>query len=99
MTLGADGVISVAANAFPRDFSNMVRYCLKGEYDRARKLHYQFMDILPMLYAEGSPGGIKAALNALKICSENVRMPLATVSKSLQHKIAEVIAEKFEVVA
>ncbi|HKR03855.1 MAG TPA: 4-hydroxy-tetrahydrodipicolinate synthase [Bacteroidia bacterium] len=98
MALGADGVISVAANAFPRDFANMVRFCLKGEYDKACRLHYQFMDILPLLYAEGSPGGIKAALNALKICSEHVRLPLAAVSKTLQNKIAEVIAEKFEVV-
>jgi 4-hydroxy-tetrahydrodipicolinate synthase len=99
MALGADGVISVAANAFPRDFANMVRLCLKGEYDKACKLHYQFMDILPFLYAEGNPGGIKAALNALKICTEHVRMPLAPVSKALQNKIAEVIKEKFEVVA
>ena len=72
---------------------------LKGEYEKACKLHYQFMDILPLLYAEGSPGGIKAALNALKICTEHVRMPLAPVSKALQNKIAEVIKEKFEVVA
>ena len=99
MTLGADGVISVAANAFPRDFSNMVRLCLKGEYDKARKLHYQFMDIIPLLFSEGSPGGIKAALSALKICGEHVRLPLAPVSKTLQDKIAEVIKEKFEIVA
>ena len=99
MTLGADGVISVAANAFPRDFSNMVRLCLKGEYDKARKLHYQFMDIIPLLFSEGSPGGIKAALSALKICGEHVRLPLAPVSKTLQNKIAEVIKEKFEIVA
>ncbi|MEO5569790.1 MAG: dihydrodipicolinate synthase family protein, partial [Bacteroidia bacterium] len=98
MALGADGVISVAANAFPRDFANMVRLCLNGEYVKARKLHYQFMDILPLLYSEGSPGGIKAALNTLKICTEYVRLPLAPVSKALQNKIAEVIKEKFEVV-
>lgn len=98
MALGADGVISVAANAFPRDFSNMVRFCLKGNFEKARELHYRFMDIIPLLFSEGSPGGIKAALNALKICSEQVRLPLAPVSKALQNKIAEVIKEKFEVV-
>ena len=98
MALGADGVISVAANAFPRDFSNMVRYCLKGNYEKARELHYLFMDIVPLLFSEGSPGGIKAALNALKICNEFVRLPLAPVSKALQNKIAELIEEKFMVV-
>ena len=76
----------------------MVRYCLKGEYDKACKLHYRFMDVVPLFFAEGSPGGIKAALNALNICSEHVRLPLV-VSKTLQNKIAEVIEKKFEVVA
>lgn len=98
MALGADGVISVAANAFPKDFSNMVRLCLKGEFEKACKYHYQFMDVLPLLFAEGNPGGIKAALNKLKICSEFVRLPLVPVSKALQNKIAEVIEDKFEVV-
>lgn len=98
MALGADGVISVAANAFPRDFSNMVRLCLTGNYEKARGLHYRFTEIIPLLFAEGSPGGIKAALNALKICSEFVRLPLVPVSKTLQNKIAEFIEEKFEVV-
>lgn len=98
ISLGADGVISVAANAFPRDFSNMIRYCLKENFEKARELHFQFLDVLPLLFAEGNPGGIKAALNSLKICSEFVRLPLVPVSKALQNKIAEVIDEKFEVV-
>lgn len=98
MSLGADGVISVAANAFPRDFSNMIRYCLKENFEKARELHFQFLDVLPLLFTEGNPGGIKAALNSLKICGEFVRLPLVPVSKALQNKIAEVIDEKFEVV-
>jgi len=99
MTLGADGVISVAANAFSRDFSNMVRLCLNGQYDKARELHFRFLDIFKLLFSEGSPGGIKAALNALRICSEHVRMPLAPASKPLQNRLAEVIKRNFEVVA
>lgn len=98
MTLGCDGVISVAANAFPRDFSNMVRFCMKGQYDKAQLLHYRFFEILNLLFAEGNPAGIKAALNALKICSENVRLPLVPASKTLQHKLAEIIDRNFEVI-
>ena len=71
---------------------------VKINFDRARELHYRFLDIIPLLFSEGNPGGIKAALNTLKICSEFVRLPLAPVSKALQNKIAEVIKEKFEVV-
>ncbi len=99
MALGADGVISVAANAFARDFSHMVRYCLKEEFSKAKDLHYRFLDIFQLLFTEGNPGGIKAALNALKICTEHVRLPLAPVSKALQNKIADVIKENFEVIS
>lgn len=99
MALGTDGVISVAANAFPRDFSNMVRFCLKGNFDKACELHYRFLDVLPLLFAEGNPPGIKSALNALKICGEFVRLPLVPASKNLQNRIAEMIKMNFEVVA
>ncbi len=98
LALGADGVISVAANAFSRDFSNMVRYGLKGQYDKARELHFRFLDIFRLLFAEGNPGGIKAALSALKICDIHVRLPLAPVSKSLQNRIGETIRQNFQVI-
>jgi 4-hydroxy-tetrahydrodipicolinate synthase len=99
MALGADGVISVAANAFSREFSNMVRCCMREQYDKGRELHYRFLEIFKLLFAEGSPGGVKAALSALKICSEHVRLPLAPASKALQNRIAEAIRINFEVLS
>jgi 4-hydroxy-tetrahydrodipicolinate synthase len=99
LALGADGVISVAANAFSREFSNMVRYCLREQFDKGRALHYRFLEIFRLLFAEGSPGGVKAALSALKICSEHVRLPLAPASKALQNRIAETIRVNFEVLS
>lgn len=98
MALGADGVISVAANAFPRDLSLMVRLCLKGEYEKARKLHYRFLEIYKLLFIEGNPVGVKASLAALKICSEFVRLPLVHASKNLMNKMAEVIDRDFEII-
>ncbi len=79
---GADGVISVVANAYPQQFSEMVRKALKGNFVESRKLHYQLLEVIPMLFAESSPPGVKAILNAMKICEENVRLPLVPVSKT-----------------
>jgi len=57
---GAEGVISVVANAYPKDFSEMVRLCLQGDFKKAAPLHYKYIDIISSLFAEGSPSGVKA---------------------------------------
>lgn len=77
---GGDGVISVIANAFPKEFSNMTRTALKGDYPRARKLNNLLLDIHPWLYIDGNPAGIKAALEILGFCSREVRLPLTSIS-------------------
>ena len=58
---GADGVISVVANAFPALFSTMVHASMNGNLDNARKAHYQLFDITKMFFEQGNPGGVKAA--------------------------------------
>ncbi|WP_394344424.1 4-hydroxy-tetrahydrodipicolinate synthase [Solitalea koreensis] len=88
---GANGVISVIGNAFPKDFSAMVRLCLKGDFATARPLHYKLIDIVNMLFTEGSPGGVKAFLKELGICGDTVRLPLANVSNNLYQQIAETV--------
>ncbi len=88
---GGDGVISVVANAWPKDFSEMVRQALKGNYAEARKLHYKLTDITEMLFADGSPGGIKAALEIMGICQNNLRLPLVPINKKLYSALQEEI--------
>ena len=88
---GADGVISVVANAFPREYSEMVRLCLKENFEKARELHYQLTNITPMLFSEGSPAGVKGVLNFMQICDDYLRLPLVNVSKAhLNRILAEV---------
>jgi 4-hydroxy-tetrahydrodipicolinate synthase len=87
---GADGVISVVANAFPKQYSDMVRWTFKQELKKAQQLHYQLLPLIPLLFAEGSPSGIKCALKHLDICDDYVRLPLFAVSKSLSSKIIAV---------
>jgi 4-hydroxy-tetrahydrodipicolinate synthase len=86
---GADGVVSVVGNAYPREFSDMTRAALKGDYETAKKLHYQLLHLIDLLFVEGNPGGIKANLEILGICSQEVRLPLAPVSEKTYTLIKE----------
>lgn len=92
LACGADGVISVVANAFPKDFSEMVRCGLKGDFATARKLHYKTFEITNQLFADGNPGGIKRALELLKISGPDVRLPLVKPNEGVQQKLKELVA-------
>lgn len=84
---GADGVISVTANILPQKVSEMVRLAGEGKMDQARKIHYEIIDLTGMLFKEGSPGGVKAALASRNLCKNVVRLPLVTVSDGLYKEI------------
>jgi 4-hydroxy-tetrahydrodipicolinate synthase len=88
---GGDGVISVVANAFPRDFSDMVRAALHDDLGKARKLHYGLMEITDNLFADGNPGGIKYALSLMNICQPYVRLPLVEPNDKVKQKLKDLI--------
>lgn len=88
---GGAGVISVVANAFPADFSKMVSLCLENKFDEARKLHYKLVEITDQLFADGNPGGVKAALKIKGICGDDVRLPLVKVNSGVYAKLEELI--------
>jgi 4-hydroxy-tetrahydrodipicolinate synthase len=91
--MGADGVISVAANAFPKEMSAMVKFGLKGKIKEASKIHYALLPLIEALFQDGSPGGIKAALEILDICPNNLRLPLVKVNKSVLLQLQTIIDE------
>jgi 4-hydroxy-tetrahydrodipicolinate synthase len=84
---GADGVISVVANAFPEKFSAMVKSSLSGDLTRARKGHYDLLPVTKMFFEEGNPGGVKVALKFRGLMEEYMRMPLFPVSDGLRSRI------------
>lgn len=86
---GGDGVISVSGEGFPKVFSTMVKDALNGDMAAARKGHYRLLEVTKMLFAEGNPGGIKAALKHQDICEEYMRQPLWMISDELRTKIGE----------
>lgn len=86
---GADGVISVVANAFPKQFSEMVHASMEENLPRARKAHYVLLSITKMFFEEGNPGGVKVSLNEQGIMEQTMRLPLFPVSDSLRFRIQE----------
>jgi len=88
---GCDGVISVVANAYPKEFSTMVRLSLQSDFEEARQIHYQLIDLINSLFADGSPAGIKAALTFKKLCLDNLRLPLVPVNKEIRSLINKLL--------
>jgi 4-hydroxy-tetrahydrodipicolinate synthase len=86
---GADGVISVVANAFPKRFSEMVHASMVENLPLARKAHYDLLSITKMFFEEGNPGGVKVSLNKQGLMEETMRLPLYPVSDSLRNRIQE----------
>lgn len=89
ISFGAKGVISVMANALPNEFSTMIRTALSGDFQSATQQHLRLLAINDLLYEEGNPAGIKAALEIQGICSRAVRLPLVKLSKKNCDKLKQ----------
>lgn len=86
---GGDGVISVIANALPKDFSAMTRAALAGNFSLAQKLHYKVDEFIRLIFADGSPAGIKCLMEKMQICSSFVRLPLVNINSQTEQAITE----------
>ena len=80
---GMDGVISVAANAFPRQFTDMIRSALDGDFKTAIKANDQLMEAYELMFAENNPAGVKAFMSELGLIRNLVRMPVVPLSEPL----------------
>jgi len=87
INLGAAGVISVVANAFPNRFSQMVHAALDNDIVLARDAHYDLLNVTNMFFSEGNPAGVKVSLSKQGLMREIVRRPLYPVSKELELQI------------
>lgn len=93
MTMGADGVISVLSNAYPTLFGQMVHLIQEEKYHDALRLHHLFKELYPLLFVDGNPVGIKAALSELGVLSDVLRLPLVPMQESNKEKLRAVLAE------
>ena len=88
LALGADGVISVMANALPAEMSQMVRLALKGDFKKALPLHMKMLPLMNAIFDEGNPTGIKSLLEAQGLITNILRLPLVKASKPLANKLS-----------
>lgn len=87
IAVGVDGVISVVANAFPKKFSAMVQEARQGNFEIAKKIHYDLLPSMNQFFAEGNPGGVKISLSEQNIMKPIMRPPLYPVSETLEQQI------------
>jgi 4-hydroxy-tetrahydrodipicolinate synthase len=88
---GAEGLISVVANAYPKDYAEMVRLCIAGRFNEALPIHLKYIDIIASMFAEGSPSGVKAYLSEMGLCGNYFRLPVWPVSEKHHAKIRELM--------
>ena len=93
ISIGVEGVISVTGNAFPREFGQMVRLALSGDYANALNLHYNFLELFELLFTDGSPAGVKSILNMMGYIENVLRLPLVPARIATYEKIRGVLQE------
>ncbi len=93
ISLGGRGVISVASNIVPKELSEMVDYALKGNYEKAKELHYRLLPLFKIIFIETNPIPIKAALAMKGMIKESYRMPMCEMSAENKEKLKNVLSE------
>lgn len=93
ITLGAVGVISVIGNAFPKEFSKMVRLAREGDYEKALQIHHRFTELFKLLFVDGNPAGVKCVLHAMGMIENELRLPLVPTRLTTYEQIRRVLSQ------
>ncbi len=91
ITLGAVGVISVIGNAFPREFSRMVRLAMRGDLAGAREIHYRFTELMELLFVDGNPAGVKSMLSMMGFTENELRLPLVPTTLKTTERMRQIL--------
>lgn len=92
MSCGFDGVISVAANCFTKDFTAIVNFCLAENYSEAKNIHYKLLDGIDLLFADGNPPGVKFVLSQMNLGGNYFRLPVVPVSEKTAQALKEFLS-------
>lgn len=93
MTLGAKGVISVVANIVPQKVYQLTKFALENNFLEAKKLHYELYNLMKAMFVETNPVPVKAAMELMKLCSGEVRLPLTRMLKQNEEKLVQVLKQ------
>lgn len=91
---GMDGVISVAANAFPQQFTHMIRQCLKGDFKAAKSLNDVLIEAYDLMFVENNPAGVKAFMAEMGLLSNYLRLPMVPLSEGIHQKVKGYLKDK-----
>jgi len=94
ISAGADGVISVVGNAFPKEFAQMVHDAMDNKFEESRINHYKLLEIIQLLFVEGNPAGVKEVLSHLDVCENYLRLPLVPVSQMVSERMRRVMIDE-----
>jgi 4-hydroxy-tetrahydrodipicolinate synthase len=93
LAMGMSGVISVIGQAYPKEFTSMIRLGLDGKFVEARQLHYKLYNLMKGIFLDGNPGGVKYIMHKMGLCENEVRLPLAPINATLEAKLDQLMAE------
>ena len=93
LACGMDGVISVVANSFPKQFSHMIRLCLQQDFVSAKKINDSLIETYDIMFAENNPAGVKAFLYEMKMIENVVRLPVVPLSEPLHMQVKKYLAK------
>jgi 4-hydroxy-tetrahydrodipicolinate synthase len=93
IALGGDGCISVVSNEVPKEYSNLLRLCLKGNWTEALQLHYRLLPLMNVNFIESSPTPVKTALAMMGMMEETLRLPLVPLTEPSRVKLKNALAE------
>ena len=91
IALGGDGLVSVCANEIPKETAKMVDHALNGSFHFARKIHYRILPLMEANFIESSPAPCKFVMSEMKLCEENLRLPLVPVTAETRKTLREVV--------
>ena len=91
MACGIDGVISVIANVYPKEFTTMVNYCLANNFKEAVKINNNLLECYHLLFTENNPAGAKAFLAEMGLIKNNLRLPGVPVSEAIQAQVKKYV--------
>ncbi|MEQ9290111.1 MAG: 4-hydroxy-tetrahydrodipicolinate synthase [Cyclobacteriaceae bacterium] len=94
ISIGAAGLVSVVANALPKETSQMVDFALNGDFKSAARQGYDLIEPIDLSFVEGSPSGVKYLLKELGVCGDQVRLPLTVPSDPLKKRIEQFVAAR-----
>lgn len=88
ISIGGQGIISVIANALPHKLSSLIHFAMEGNYNEARKLHYELIELFRLQFQDGNPGGVKTMLHYFGVAENELRLPLVPANEITQKMIA-----------